>query len=596
MAEVLESPIEEERWKAPAPPNEAEIRSQELVLDDEWEDWWRSLSEDDQREAIQYSSKFIEGIGLHGISPQEGPQTEAYFSKADVVGYGGAAGGGKSALIALLALGPHQRTVIYRADKTQMGGLIDDIVNFYGTRNGLNRQQGTFYFADKPGHMLEWGGLDKPNDEQKWRGRPHDLMCIDEATEIRRDKFEFLKTWNRTTNRGQRTRLLLTFNPPGGPEDKDGSIGRWVIDYFKPWLDERVPPEERAMPGEIRFFVKDKSGKEIQVPTGDMYELKIGDRTVMVKPESRTFIPAQVFDNEFLMHDAQYVSRLANLDEPFRTMMLLGEFRSGIVDADYQIVPTEWVDAAMDRWQEECTQPGFIYPQMESLGVDVARGGRHQTIYSPRHGWTWGKLVRLDGQETKTGRLSGQPALDMVRGAGDVAICIDGLGPGSSTFDFCNERHTNCISILSQGSAMDLQMFESHWKFKNIRAALWWLFRKILDPENDLKPRLPKDDKLRAELIAPRYKTAQRELRVELKEEVEKRMGWHPDDADAVVYSIRNLAVTLGADVLKSAPDANTIAKRMAEAKAKRDRRVRQYAQAAQGRGRRGRGRGWMGR
>ena len=584
------TPAAEPTLKPPPAPTDAEIRAFELEADEEWEEWWEGLSKDQQRELVQ-SSK-----GMFGIAPQEGPQEEAYFSAADVVGYGGAAGGGKSALLALLALGPHQKTVIYRSDKQQMRGLVADVVEFYGTETGLNRQEGIFRFADRPGHILEWGGLGNPGDEQKWRGRPHDLLCIDEATEIRRDKFEFLKTWNRTTSPGQRTRIVMTFNPPGGPDDKDGAIGRWVIDYFAPWLDERVPEEERALPGEVRFFVKNEKGKEIQVPNKDPYILEIGGKRIPVIPESRTFIPAQVFDNKFLMQDGQYVSRLANLDEPFRSMMLLGQFRSGIVDADYQIIPTEWVDLAMERWDRECNVPGFVYPQMEALGIDVARGGRHNTIYAPRHGWTWGKLFRLEGTDTKTGEEAGEPALRMVRGRGDVDICVDALGPGASCFDYINGKATGAVAVLSQGGAHELQYYEDHWLFKNMRIALWWLMRKILDPANGLEPRLPKDDRLRSELISVRYMTAGREMKAEDKGDVEKRMGWHPDDADAVVYSIRTLAKTWGAERLKSAASAEVVAQRVAQAKRAHQQRAHRRMERLQAAGRRrGRGGGgWM--
>jgi hypothetical protein len=46
--------------------------------------------------------------------PNPGPQTEAYFSKADVLLYGGEPGGGKSQLILGLAFNEHQRTLIMR--------------------------------------------------------------------------------------------------------------------------------------------------------------------------------------------------------------------------------------------------------------------------------------------------------------------------------------------------------------------------------------------------------------------------------------------------------------------------------------------------
>ena len=516
---------------------DAEIRAAEAEDEALFRKWWDELGDEERQSVLQLST----GERFHGIAPQEGPQEQAYFSKADVVGYGGAAGGGKSALIVLLALLEHQRTVIYRADKNQMSGMIDDVVQFYGTDVGLNRQSGVFRFTDRPGHMMEWGGLAKPGSEQVWRGRPHDLLCIDEATEIRRDKFEFLKTWCRTTLEGQRTRILLTFNPPGGPGDESGARGRWVVDYFAPWLDERLPPEERAEPGEIRYFVKDEHGKQIQVPNGDPYLLKLGDDEMWVKPESRTFIPARLSDNLYLDRDENYRSRLAAMDEPYRTMMLKGEFRSGIVDADYQVLLTAWIDEAMERWEKlyGAGGEGRDFGIMHAMGIDVARGGRHQTVYARRHDFHWRRLKRLPGHVTQNGAQVGGPALSYVRN--NAGICIDKNGVGSSPFDWLEERWPNVWGILDQAGARDLQRYERGRKLANMRAALWWVARKVFDPENECKPALPPDDKLRSELISMRYKFAGGRLAMMDKDDVAEDLGFHPDDADAVVYSLRNV-------------------------------------------------------
>jgi hypothetical protein len=75
-------------------------------------------------------------------APNPGPQALAYASTADELFYGGAAGGGKSALILGLALTAHQRTLIIRRESTQLRGLVDDIARTIRTRNGLNNQAG----------------------------------------------------------------------------------------------------------------------------------------------------------------------------------------------------------------------------------------------------------------------------------------------------------------------------------------------------------------------------------------------------------------------------------------------------------------------
>ena len=56
--------------------------------------------------------------------PLPGPQNEAYWSEADIVGYGGAAGGGKSDLVAGRILTKHKRALGIRLEKAQTEGII----------------------------------------------------------------------------------------------------------------------------------------------------------------------------------------------------------------------------------------------------------------------------------------------------------------------------------------------------------------------------------------------------------------------------------------------------------------------------------------
>src|SRR5713226_5209625 len=55
--------------------------------------------------------------------PLPGPQTDAYLSTADVLLYGGQAGGGKSFLVMGLASQEHQRSIIFRREAGQTDGL-----------------------------------------------------------------------------------------------------------------------------------------------------------------------------------------------------------------------------------------------------------------------------------------------------------------------------------------------------------------------------------------------------------------------------------------------------------------------------------------
>jgi hypothetical protein len=71
----------------------------------------------------------------------------------------------------------------------------------------------------------------------------------------------------------------------------------------------------------------------------------------------------------------------------------------------------------------------------------------------------------------------------------------------------------------------------------NHRAEAWWKFRERLDPVCPTKVALPVDQRLFADLSAPRYRVGARGIQVEDKAEIKKRLGRSPDRGDAVVLA-----------------------------------------------------------
>jgi len=65
-----------------------------------------------------------EGLA-HPFIPNPGPRTEAYLSKADILLYGGAAGGGKTVLLVGCAANDYQRSLIVRREAVQLDGIIN---------------------------------------------------------------------------------------------------------------------------------------------------------------------------------------------------------------------------------------------------------------------------------------------------------------------------------------------------------------------------------------------------------------------------------------------------------------------------------------
>ena len=76
------------------------------------------------------------------------------------------------------------------------------------------------------------------------------------------------------------------------PIDADGD---WIIGMFRPWLDITHP--KLAKHGELRWFVTAPDGSDLEVDGPEPIE--VGGRKLI--PMSRTFIPAALKDNPFLI-------------------------------------------------------------------------------------------------------------------------------------------------------------------------------------------------------------------------------------------------------------------------------------------------------
>lgn len=464
--------------------------------------------------------------------PLDGPQRMAFDSEADIIGYGGAAGGGKTDLIVGKMISRHRRCLVIRREKAQTEGVIQRMAEILGNTDGFNSQKSIWRvpLAMKP--LVEFGGLDNPGDERRWQGRPHDLKAFDEVTEMREMQVRFIMGWMRSPDESVRAQVLMTFNPPTTAE------GRWVIKFFAPWLDKthRNP----AQPGELRWFTTIGDDMDYEVPDNRpfvldedgefLYDFDPADYSeeLILRPKSRTFIPARLTDNPYYMSTG-YMSTLQALPEPLRSQMLYGDFNAGVSDDPWQVIPTAWVEEAQARW----TKPARKEP-MDSLGVDVARGGKDKTVISRRHGAWYDELQRHPGTDTPDGPTVAGLAISAKRN--DAPIHIDVIGVGSSPYDFLRQQgqQVTGVNVSEKAFATDKS---GRLQFFNLRSQLWWQFREQLDPANNTGICLPPDPELLSDLCAPKWELQAGKVKVESREEIVKRIGRSPDAASAIILA-----------------------------------------------------------
>lgn len=471
--------------------------------------------------------------------PLPGPQTMAYESTADVIGFGGAAGGGKTDLAIGMATTQHHRAQMFRREGPQLKGIIDRLAEILGSRQLINGNPPVYRDEDED-RQIEFNSMPNLGDETKYQGRPKDLLVIDEAANFLEMQVRFVKGWVRTTRPGQRTRTLLTFNPPTTAE------GRWVIDFFAPWLDKKhaLYPTE---PGKLRYvYVDPKTGKDVWIldDNGAPFVIVHDERCYdfdpldyrpeeIIKPESRTFIPSRITDNPFLVSTG-YMAQLQAMPEPLRSQMLLGDFEAGMEDDPFQLIPTKWVDIAQARWKER-TPRG----EMLAMGVDVARGGRDNTTLATRHKtpetdlW-FDKLKIHPGKETPDGNTVA--GLVIAERRDHAPIMLDVIGVGASPYDILVNagQDVHGINVAEKANAMDRS---GRLSFFNLRSQLWWQFRELLDPNADNGIALPPDPELAKELCAPRWELSGMTIKVESRDQIIERVGRSPDRATAVILA-----------------------------------------------------------
>ncbi len=451
--------------------------------------------------------------------PNPGPQTEAFFSPADVVLFGGQAAGGKSDLLLGLAASDHRHSLIMRREYVSLAGLTERLAQILGRDRVRLAPPPRAITAD--GRIVEFGAAQHPGDEEKFQGRGRDFLGLDEAAQFLEAQARFLMGWVRTAIPGQRARVVMATNPPLDAR------GEWILPMFAPWLDGgHARP---ALPGELRWFVTAPDGQEIEVPDGRPQEIA----GLTLRPRSRTFIPAALDDNPYLAR-TDYRAQLDALPEPLRSAIRDGDFMAARQDDEWQILPSAWVRAAQARWQ--ATPPDAA--PMCAIGVDVAMGGADQTVLAIRHDGWFAPLIVKPGKETPLGTDVAGLVVASRRDAAVPVIDMGG-GYGGATIEHLQTANAiPCVGFVPAG-ASTARTADGQLKFANLRAEAWWRLREALDPSQaDGSPiALPDDPILFRDLTAPTFRVGPRGVQVEAKDDIKARLGRSPDRGDAVVMA-----------------------------------------------------------
>lgn len=261
------------------------------------------------------------------IRPQTGPQENFLASPADIVIYGGSAGGGKTWGLLMEPLrhtrNPGFGAVIFRRSTVQIrneGGLWDESMNLYPSAQGEPKEHAlTWKFPS--GATVSMSHLEHEKTKLNWQGSQIPLIMFDELTHFSESQFFYLMSRNRSMC-GVRPYIRATCNP-----DADSWVAKFIAWWIDPQTGYAIP--ERA--GKLRWFVR--SGETIywaDDPSELAHHTMLNEeeQLVPIPPKSVTFIPAKLTDNKALMAaDPGYMATLLALPMVERERLLGGNWK-----------------------------------------------------------------------------------------------------------------------------------------------------------------------------------------------------------------------------------------------------------------------------
>lgn len=204
-------------------------------------------------------------------------------------------------------------------------------------------------------------------------------------------------------------------------------------------------------------------------------------------------------------------------DNPWVMSLILGQFPPTSINT---LLSIEEVQAAMAR----ILQPADFDWAQKRLGIDVARGGIDATSIVPRQGLMSAMPVRM---HTNRGNdVAARAVLAKSRWDWEMSFVDDTGGYGGSVIDSMIQYGLSPVPVNFAGKADDPRYF-------NKRSEMWfrmadWVKRGGM---------LPNYQSYVRQLSTPTYTFQLGKFRLEEKDQIKKRLGFSPDDADALALT-----------------------------------------------------------
>lgn len=213
---------------------------------------------------------------------------------------------------------------------------------------------------------------------------------------------------------------------------------------------------------------------------------------------------------------------------------VLGEFADS---SEEGMIPLSWVRASNERWKAWRDRGFHGEEGYRSIGVDVARSGDDKTVFACRQRFG----VRQIYVYSKLSTTTVAEKLTQCHEGRYLHIEMDG-GLGAAVYDILKRGKDGRGGIASRvlkpitvGAPTTWHDRSKMMKFLNVRAAMWWNMRDLLDPYYDSEIMLPPIEELIKDLTTPQYiDKGDNVIVLESKDSIRSRLGRSTDYGDSV--------------------------------------------------------------
>lgn len=310
------------------------------------------------------------------------------MNPADILFYGGGAGGGKTWTLLLEPI-YHKAVAGFMAvmfrrtmpNITNAGSMWDQSTKLYPHADAKSNES-NHHWTFLSGARVEFASLQHEKSVLDWKSSEIALIGFDQIEEFTEGQFWYMISRNRSTC-GVAPYVRCTVNPV--PEDD--AIGGWVHKLIQWWLDQETGLPIKERDGIVRWFFR--LNEEIrwydskQEAIADAIKHGFPPDKAAVLPKSLSFIAARLEDNKKLMEvDPGYYANLMSMPLVERERLYGGNWNirptAGKVfnRAWFTIVPTAPVDTQWVRyWDKAGSEDSGAYSAGVKMGYSPTTKG-----------------------------------------------------------------------------------------------------------------------------------------------------------------------------------------------------------------------------